>query len=204
MKRLLLLILIAMLAFETQAQISFGPSASLNIATQKWKGNNAANYTLSPFIGFQAGVFGNYKLGEKFAAHAEVLYSSEGTREKNSSSGSKGYINFNFLRVPILAQYYILEDLHVEAGPNIGVFLSGKEKWNGHTEKIDGGYKSIDAGLSIGAGYNLSKFAKGVTAGVRFYYGLTNIVEAENLNGGGFKNRVFSVNVRYALPFGSK
>lgn len=201
MKRLLVIV-ISIFSFKAQAQFSFGPSASLNIATQHWKGNNADNYKLSPYIGFQAGVFGNYKVNEKFAAHAELIYSAEGTREKNAAFGGSGYINFNFVRLPLLAQYTVLENLHVEAGPNIGLLLSGKEKWNGHSEKIDEGYKSIDAGLCIGAGYDLSQFAKGVTAGVRFYYGLTNMVTADNLNGGGFKNRVVSVNVRYALPFG--
>lgn len=201
MKRLLSIAVI-LLSFKTQAQISFGPSVSLNIATQQWKGNNAENYKLSPFIGFQAGVFGNYRLNEKLATHAELLYSVEGTREKNTAFSGSGYIKFNYVRIPLLLQYNLIENLHVEGGANIGFFLTGEEKWNGDTQKIKEGYKTTDIGLSVGAGYDLSRFAKGVTAGVRFYYGLTNMVIAENLNGGKFKNRSISVNVRYALPFG--
>jgi hypothetical protein len=202
----LLIIAILSLSFITaQSQISFGPVASLNIATQQWKGNFGDNFKLTPLIRFQAGGFANYKVNEKFGAQAELIYSSEGTGEKNKVFGGSGYISFGFVRLPLSAQYYITEQFHVEAGPNIGVLIGGKEKWNGESEKIDlDDYKKIDAGLSIGAGYDLSEFIKGITAGLRFYYGFTNMVRTEDLNGGGFKNRVISVNVRYAIPFSNK
>lgn len=202
MKQLFLIacITIVLSGFKARAQTTFGPSASLNIATQHWNGNYADNYRLTPLIGFQAGIFANYKANEKIGAHAELLYSVEGTREKNTAFGGSGHIKFNFLRLPLLIQYHVIENLHVEAGPNVGLFIGGREKWNGHSEKIEDGYKRVDAGLNVGAGYDLSQFVKGVTASLRFYYGLTNMVQAGNLNGGGFKNRVISINVRYALP----
>jgi hypothetical protein len=201
----LLIIVILSLNATVQSQISFGPVASLNIATQQWKGNYGDNYKLTPLIRFQAGGFAKYKVNERFGAQAELIYSSEGTGEKNKTYGGSGYISFGFVRLPLSAQYYITEQFHVEAGPDFGLLIGGKEKWNGESEKIDlGDYKKIDAGLSIGAGYDLSELIKGITAGLRFYYGFTNMVIAENLNGGGFKNRVISVNVRYAIPFSNK
>ena len=202
---LLLIIVILSLNITVQSQISFGPVASLNIATQQWKGNYGDNYKLTPLIRFQAGGFANYKVNERFGAQAELIYSSEGTGEKNKISGGSGYGSFGFVRLPLSAQYYITEQFHVEAGPNFGLLIGGKEKWNGESEKIDlDNYKKIDAGLSVGAGYDLSELIKGITAGLRFYYGFTNMVIAENLNGGGFKNRVISINVRYAIPFSNK
>jgi len=201
----LLTIAILSLNVAVKSQISFGPVASLNIAMQQWNGNFSENYKLTPLIRFQAGAFIKYKVNEKFGAQAELIYSSEGTREKNVAYSGSGYINFGFVRLPLLAQYYITEQFHVEAGPNIGVLMGGKEKWNGESEKIDpDDYKKIDAGLSVGAGYDLSEFIKSITVGLRFYYGFTNMVSTEDINGGGFKNRGISVNVRYAIPFSNK
>ncbi len=204
MRHVCLVAVFIWLSFSAAAQLSFGPTASLNIATQQWKGNYAENYKLSPFFGFQAGVFGNYKLSEKFAAHAELSYSSEGTAQKNTAFGGSGYLNFNYVRLPLLGQYYVTDKLNVEGGLNLGVFIIGKQKWNGRAEKLKDGYKPVDAGISLGAAYNLSEFIDGITAGVRFYYGLSNIVAANDLNGGKFRNRSIAINVRYRLPFGDK
>lgn len=141
-------------------------------------------------------------MNERFGAQAELIYSSEAPGKKNKISDGSGYISFGFVRLPLSAQYYIAEQFHVEAGPNFGLLMGGKEKWNEESEKIDlDNYKKIDAGLSIGAGYDLSEYIKGITAGLRSYYEFTNMVIAENLNGGGFKNRVISINVQYAIPF---
>lgn len=56
MRHVFLLIIVILSPNATlQSQISFGPVASLNIATQQWKGNYGDNYKLTPLICFQAG-----------------------------------------------------------------------------------------------------------------------------------------------------
>lgn len=185
------------------AQTSFGPAVALNFASQQRTAAQGSS-RITPAAGFQAGVFGNLRVNEQIGLHAEILYSLEGRKERLTTFNVPGHVSLHYLRIPILLQYYATENLYVEAGPNPGFFLSGREKWGNQTTNLSRDiYRPVDFGLAIGAGYDLSDYLPGLTAGVRFTFGLTNMVR-ENISaaaGTDFRNRVLSLTIRYALPF---
>ncbi|MBX3254521.1 MAG: PorT family protein [Chitinophagaceae bacterium] len=209
MRYLLLTVAIISFSFTLQGQVSFGPTVALNISKQQTKGV-PDEVKLKAQAGFQAGIFGNFKLGKKFGLHTELVYSAEGTTSAllwNDFSEDTYTVSqkFNYLRLPILVQYRITGELNIEAGPGLAYLLGGKTKWDdGDVEKFESGdYLPFDAGLSLGVGYDLSKFAPGLTAGLRYYHGFINIAN-EDSDEYSLKNRNFSLHVRYALPFGKK
>lgn len=194
--------LFLLFGLNAASQTSFGASASFNLATQQWTGEQRSYHRLTPMAGFQVGAFGNLHVNNQIGLHGELVYSLEGRRERLTSFNLPGHVKINYLRIPLLLQYFITQDLFAEAGPNVGVLLSGKEKWGNTSFNISRDvYRPVDFGLSIGAGYNLSEYIPGVTAGIRFYFGLANTVRENTVTGAGsgFKNRGLSFNVRYAL-----
>lgn len=201
------IILLVLFAGETIGQTRFGASAALNIASQHWTGEQSSYHRLTPIAGFQVGVFGNLRVNNQMALHAELAYSLEGRNEQLTAfNAPRREVRINYLRIPILLQYYFAKNIYAEAGPNLGVFLSGKETWTNQTISLSRDvYKPVDFGLSIGTGYHLSTLP-GITIGARFYFGLANIVRP-NINTGsdaGFKNRSISLTVRCNLPYGKE
>lgn len=203
------------MSFTLSAQVSFGPTVALNISKQQVKGNYD-ELKLTSQTGFQAGVFVNYKRHKKIGFHTELVYSPEGTGNDMTwfiaDEGHRfaGTYKFNYLRLLILPQYYITEQLYIEAGPGLGYLLGAKvipDHGNAYTFK-KGDHLSFDAGMSLGIGYGLSRFVPGLTAGFRYYHGL---LEVENESANYYssqkrsaRNRSFSLYVRYGLPFGNK
>lgn len=193
--------LLACIAFlqNTNAQLTYGAKLGFNLSTQKWGGSGSDDYSTGLLLGLQLGAFGNYRIQEKFAVQAELLYSGEGTTEKSKEFDRKGHIRLNYLRVPVLGQYLVNENLAIETGPSFGIKLSGKEVWEDDQHDMDH-VKSFDAGWAIGANYQLSGALPGLSAGARFYLGLTNLISDVSVYGGSsFKNRSFSISFQYAL-----
>lgn len=194
-----LFVILLFFSIPAHAQVTVGPVIHLNVATQQWKVNYPENYKRTPLLGLQAGMFCSYPVNEKFATRGELTYSGEGTRQRNPAFAGSGYLRLNFIRLALLAEYRLLDKLYLEAGPNIGLFLSGKEKGAGETATVSDLYKPVDAGITLGTGYDFSERLKGFTAAVRLYYGLTNIASVDNQTHFGFKSRVISLAVRYNL-----
>lgn len=100
-------------------------------------------------------------------------------------------------------QYEIIDGLRAELGPQIGFNISKKYKYEyssnvpGYEEgsgSTDAEVKSVDFGLNIGAGYELSN---GLNFSARYNFGLSNINdEGGNLK---IKNSVFSVGLGYTF-----
>lgn len=199
MKKFISFSLVLFLAAIANAQFSYGPRIGLNIATQKWSGSGSEFYDLSSMLGLNIGVFGNYSFSERLSGQAELFYSAEGTKEAESPGDESGRLVFNYVRLPLLAQYHAGEAFDIETGPSVGFVVSAKEVWEGETDKITDGYKSTDFGWTFGLGYNLAAVAEGLRLGVRYYTGLTNITTRQNSGGADFKNRNFSIVLHYNL-----
>nr|WP_245895621.1 porin family protein [Flavobacterium album] len=98
----------------------------------------------------------------------------------------------NYINVPILAKYYIMEGLSLEAGPYVGFLMSAKAD----DEDVKDGYKSIDFGLAGGVAYDLPM---GVFFQARYNAGLSDINDTESPVGSTPKitNNVIQVSVGY-------
>ena len=113
---------VAMLAIGTASfaqGFGWGVKAGLNVS-------GMSNTDYNAKTGLTAGVFADYRFNDWFGASAEVLFSREGGR---LTQGDSKFINkSNYLNIPIMAKFYVLDQLAFNIGIQPGVFLSAKAK----------------------------------------------------------------------------
>lgn len=113
---------------------------------------------------FYVGGLVDFTISESFHVQPELLYSMEGADSDAIDLG------ISYLRIPIMAKYYVMEGLSLQAGPEIA-FKIGTEE-----DALDEVTKSMDFGLGLGAGYELSN---GLMFDARYNLGLQNIYDGE-------------------------
>ncbi|MDH3708933.1 MAG: PorT family protein [Cyclobacteriaceae bacterium] len=186
MKKRFALFLITSLAFApVKAQdIKFGAKAGVNLATLQPDLPDPANKT-----GFHLGGMAEIPLMDMLSLQPELLYSAQGVKDE---SDDDEVVRLNYLTVPVLAKYYVIDGLSIEAGPQFGFLLTAEFEDNGETDDIKDNTKSVDVGLAIGAGYKLEN---GLNFCLRYYLGsdINDIGEDPEK----FKNRVFQISVGY-------
>lgn len=165
MKKLLLsAFAICAFAFTTNAQeVTFGAKGGLNLSTIVGDASN-----VSYIIGAHIGGMAEISISDKFAVQPEVLFSMQGAKDDYAS------LNMNYINLPVMAKYFVTEEISIEAGPQIGVLMSAK--YDG--EDIKDGYSSLDYGLNFGAGY---KMESGLNFSLRYSLGLANINDTDRV-----------------------
>jgi opacity protein-like surface antigen len=143
-----------------------------------------AGYTSSNFTGdvsgtqanggFYVGGLVDFSVSEKFHVQPELLYSIEGAKDAK----------LNYLRIPIMAKYYVADGLSLQAGPELAFKAGGDDT-------VKDSAKSMDYGLGIGAGYELTN---GLMFDARYNLGLNNI---DNTGFGTVKNVSFNIGLGY-------
>ena len=148
----------------------FGIKAGMNASSLDFEGNS----DMQTKIGFNAGVFAHIHTASEFwGFQPEVYYSSEGAKSKSNSNVSTelGYIN-----VPVLIQYMFNNGFRLEAGPQVGFLMSGKNKVNDNStdikDNLRGAVFSIPAGISY-----LTMTGLGFDA--RYNFGISNINKSD-------------------------
>lgn len=158
-----------------EGKIRFGVKAGLNVASL------GGDYVdgFDPRLSFHLGGLVEIPLVGKFAIQPELLYSSQGYKYNSYLGYDEDYnshVSLDYINVPVMAKYYIIEGLSVELGPQVGVLVSAKSKYEDSdgTDKMDvkDGYKSIELAMGIGASYRLKN---GVFFSLRFNKGISNI-----------------------------
>ena len=157
MKKIILSIL-AVAAFGTaNAQdIKFGVKAGANFS------NFTGDADSDGKTGFYVGGLADFAISEKFHVQPELLYSMEGAKDAE----------MDFLRIPIMAKYYVMDGLNLQAGPVLGFKINAEEG-------LDEATKSLDYGLGFGAAYELEK---GLFFDVRYNLGLSNISDVDGFD----------------------
>ena len=144
-----------------------GAKAGLNVASLG--GDSYGLGSLGARTSFHLGALVEIPLSEKFAVQPEILYSSEGSDWSFGNVDSD--IKLDYIRVPVLAKYYIIEGLSAELGPSFGVLVSADDSGPGDAKDR---YKSFDAAIAVGASYRLDM---GVFFSLRYNKGLLNVRE---------------------------
>ena len=179
-----------------RAQLSFGPKAGLSLAKLSFTAND---FKTSFKPGFYIGGFAQYVLAEKMSLQGELLYSSEGTKERRTNTDVSGYITKSYLQVPVLFQYQFYDNLYAEAGPQLGILLSSKEKWGSQDKNdIKKYYRSTDFRFPVGIGYNFKDNLEKLGVNIRYSFSLSHI-NTKKVGGGNLKNQVISVGAKYRL-----
>ncbi|MBJ7882934.1 outer membrane beta-barrel protein [Gelidibacter salicanalis] len=123
---------------------SYGVKGGLNLTFFTIDQQNLGSYSTSE-TGFYGGVFVTFPIDDFLIIQPEVLYISVG--------------DFNFLNVPLYANYEVAKKLHLLAGPSVNYFFdffTGKLK----------------VGADISSSYEISKILE---AHVKFTLGLDEL-----------------------------
>ncbi|MET3027602.1 porin family protein [Flavobacterium sp. UW10123] len=191
MKKIILsAIAIMAFAFSNAQETRFGIKGGLNISSIVGGDVRDAN----ALVGFHIGGLAEIHLVEKFYIQPELLFSTQGAKFDNGF-GDDLDIKLNYLNIPVLAKYYIVDKkFSVEAGPQLGFLLS--EKWD--NTDFDGDAKSVDFGFNFGAGYS---FTDNFSVGLRYTVGLSPIWD-DNIDDSGdlydsAKNGNFQISAAY-------
>lgn len=164
----IILTMAAVFAFSfANAQDSKGGSSDMKFGVKA--GLNNSNYTgdadSDAATSFYIGGLVDFTISEKFHVQPELLYSMEGA-DKDSMT---------FLRLPIMAKYYVAEGFSLQAGPEFAFKIAAE---NDLTDEFT---KSLDYGLGIGAGYELES---GLFFDARYNLGLANISDFDGFDVG--------------------
>ena len=196
MKKLLILAIVALASLTASAQQEVGtwsvtPKVGFNLATITDVEDAGMKF------GVVTGADLTYQLQEKFAITAGAFYSMQGARDKHD--GLTRTWKFDYINVPVLANYYVIPGLAIKAGIQPGFNLSHKYKTesNGNSHESDlEKFKSLDISIPIGASYEFSDFI----IDARYNFGLTKLVD---VSGSSSKNSVIQVTVGYKIPLGN-
>lgn len=195
MKKLLLLVAVATFGFSgvyAQGDLKFGVKAGANIATLTGDVEN-----LTSKFAFHIGGVVEIPITDKLSFQPELLYSSQGAEYDEGlgfgAVSANAKIKLDYVNVPLIAKYYVIDNLGVEFGPLVGILVSAKEDYGGTTDDAKDDYKSVDFGLAAGASYKLDF---GLNFGLRYNLGLADINDIDGYDGKAH-NGVFQVSVGY-------
>ncbi|QQX76083.1 MULTISPECIES: porin family protein [Aequorivita] len=195
MKKILLFTAFAIFAFvnsHAQGEFRIGFKAGVNVASI----GGDDTFGIGSFgsrTGFHVGALVEIPINEKFSVQPELLYSAKGSNYDFSSGDTD--IKLDYIDVPILAKYHIIQGLSAELGPVIGVLVKADADNGDETEDIKEFYKSTDIGIGIGASYRLPM---GVFFSLRYNKGLTDINDNPDTNAKN-QNNVFQVSAGYSF-----
>lgn len=139
-------------------------------------------YTTSSITSYHAGVYANFKFSEKWGLTPEVLWSSQGSDFDNMEFVT------NYVTVPIMLRWRIIDLISLEAGPQLNILTSAEADGQDVTDNLTGTtYCAAFGGLvHLPLGFN---------AGLRYVLGLTNL----SSNSQEFKDRTFQVYVGWTI-----
>lgn len=181
----------------------FGIKGGVNFADIR--GGDKSNYANTKgFTTFHAGFYSQFAFSNKFSIQPELLYSRQGF--KGSSPGSTNgatsayTTRLDYIQIPVLLVYNILDNVSVHAGPQVSLLTKVKEgdldrKIANEGNVYNYSYSSLDYGLSAG----LEARVGPARVGGRYTAGFNDIIKdpvntaAKSLTD--IKNGVFQVYV---------
>ncbi len=168
-----LLALTAFTASQAQASdtVKFGVKAGVQFTN--FAGDDAGfGESWDPKTGFFIGGLVDLPVSGNFHVQPELMYSMEGATVGDTGAGELDY-GVSYLRIPIMAKYYIIQGLSLQAGPEIAFKVGTAEDYG------DENIKSMDFGIGAGAGYELPM---GLMFDIRYNLGLSNISESSDVD----------------------
>ena len=205
MKNLLFILTIVLFGLTNiiAQNIKYGSKIGVNIA------NITGNETddLNTKTSLHAGAVAEIMISDEFSFQAELLYSAQGAKSDYSETLNDvtfryTSVKLEYINVPLLAKFYIVEGLSLEAGPQVGFLITADREFektnNGETEKgekdILDEIIGIDFGLDFGLAYKLES---GVFLAARYNLGLSNINDVKGSDELKNQNRVIQVSAGY-------
>ncbi len=190
-------------AQSKEGTFSIQPKAGINISNLSNKDNAKVK------VGFTAGAEAEYQLTKQLSLSAGAMFSTQGAksttvfREVDNTTKEirevdiKNTMEFDYINVPILANYYIIEGLAVKLGIQPGFNIVAKRKRTDGVDKVSKNLsdlgvdvRKVDISIPIGISYELNDFV----VDARFNLGLTEVADLVKS-----KNRVFQITFGYQI-----
>ena len=196
MKKFFITLLVLFVACYAKAQNEVGkcsitPKIGFNV-TQMTKTDDA-----DARIGFTAGAEVDYQVTDMFALTAGALYSQQGC--KFGEGVTYATIKLDYINIPILANFYIVDGFALKIGIQPGFLVNDKMKVEADgvsmeigADQLFGGnsLKDIDFSIPVGASYEFSN----VKLDVRYNFGVSPAIK---VFGESSMNSVFQLTVGY-------
>lgn len=195
MKKPLLVFFITVFAItlSNAQEFKFAAKAGLNLATFTGDALTVIDTRLS----FHIGGLVEIPLSEKFSIQPELLYSEKGSNLDTFFS-SRIKTRLNYLDIPVMAKYHIVNGLSAEIGPVTSILVKADGTSKNGTKDISDFYKTFDFGIGGGVTYRIPM---GMFFSLRFTKGLMNINDGEysdsNNSTSKVQNNVFQVSTGY-------
>lgn len=179
----------------------------MSVSAQSWSeefqigargGVNFANVVDSDFdspdgrTSFYLGLLAELPLSERFSVQPEVFYSGQGYDINDLPNQRDAEFQIDYIQVPLLAKFYLIEGLNLHAGPQFGFKVNEEIDFapndNGGDFDTDS-IKTFDFQLTGGVEY---KFAQSFFVQARYAYGLSEVIDNSEIH-----NSVFSAGLGY-------
>lgn len=143
---------------------------------------------------FHAGFVAEVPYSERFSMQGEVMYSGQGFDINNS--GQDNFLDnddnveyqLDYIQVPIMAKYYVVEGLSVLAGPQIGFKINEEIDYQPNSDAGDINIEDTslpeaeDIEFSVVGGLEY-KFDNGFFVQGRYIYGVSKLLKESDLMG---------------------
>jgi hypothetical protein len=147
------------------AQVSAGIKGGVNFAT-------LSGFNGDSRVAAHAGVFLNHTFNNNWSFQPELIYSGEGQRY--FSDGFERTIALEYVQIPLMIQYFPMEKLYLEAGPQVGLLASAKDKADDgdFDYNVKNEFRNTQVGLNVGVGVKLNP---SIGLYGRYSFGLTDV-----------------------------
>ena len=204
----MILLFLLLISETVKGQIHLGLKGGLNYVNNEVLNAPGGSDRDNQYrFGYHAGIFAQIQCLDKLSLRPELLFSNKGYKFEGSGNAQPaggGSLHLNYINLPILIGYEIVDKLTFSVGPELGYLLSAKSKFD--SEIID--VKSIwdnefDFGLSTGVSYSLDEK---VIIGIRYTHGLSSVlgnIVSRDANGVPlssnvkYQNRAFQLSIAY-------
>lgn len=176
--------------------LTIQPKIGMNLASVvNAKKNFGDSKTL---VGLVGGIEAEYVVANKFSLALGALYSKQGCAFKVESPVDYAHLSFDYLNIPIVANYYIIPGLAVKAGIQPSFLMGANYKFKAggdtHSEKIKDICSKFDLAIPLGASYEY----KNVVFDVRYNLSVLKVNKEKWDNN--MRNSVIQFTLGYKLP----
>lgn len=147
---------------------------------------------ISSSINFQAGLFSEITMSEKFVLQPELLFSVYGFEVGSGDFYENPNVRLNYVILPVIARFFVSETFCFDAGPQVGLLVTAKNG-TGSLADVKTAFNDKDYGVNLGMGLEITEVA---AVSLRYYLGLADVSADENLNN---KNRSLQLALQFKI-----
>ena len=199
MKKTFLVLAIAIFGVITNATAqeywNFGVKGGVNftnLTSDGFEDNNSRT-------GFHLGVLAEIPVSDRFSVQPEALYSTQGAEAERffGTNRVKGEYQLDYIQVPVIAKFYVIDGLALEAGPSFNFLVNEEYDFESNTLSFERDSElgsTFEFGGAIGASYKLNS---GFFLNARYTQGFTDVFDSDNFDGDAIKNNGIQLGVGF-------